>query len=105
MQVIPSNEKACEILDRLSQGGYILIVEYWQQLPDGQIVKSRAKQAAHLERKGIERMTKALDELRNSVAAAERMILARTETRVDGDDQVRGIREQLPGGALAAAAT
>jgi hypothetical protein len=68
------------------------------------LVKSRAKQAAHPEQvNGIRLMIKALDELRNGVAAAERMILTRTETRVDDDDQVRGIREPLPRGALTAA--
>lgn len=66
-------------------------------------MKSRAKPAAHPEQfNGIQLMIKALDELRNGVAAAERMILTRTETRVNDDDQV-GIREPLPRGALTAA--
>jgi hypothetical protein len=29
--------KAREILNQLPQGGYLTIVEQWQQLPDGQI--------------------------------------------------------------------
>ena len=29
--------KACEILYRFPQGGYLPIVENWRQLPDGQI--------------------------------------------------------------------
>jgi hypothetical protein len=29
--------KARQILDQLPQGGYKTVVEYWRQLPDGQI--------------------------------------------------------------------
>jgi hypothetical protein len=29
--------KAREIIDQFPQGGYMTIVEYWRQLPDGQI--------------------------------------------------------------------
>jgi hypothetical protein len=63
------------------------------------LVKSRAKHAAHPEQvNGIERMTKAVEELRQGVAAAERMILARIGASVDDDGQ-----EPTPRGRLTTA--
>ncbi len=68
------------------------------------LVKSRAKHEAHPEQiKGIERITKGLEELRQGVAAAERMIVARTEARLDDDSQPNSVREPSSGGTLAPA--
>ncbi|MER8464201.1 hypothetical protein [Mesorhizobium sp. M1396] len=66
------------------------------------VIRDRARSALHPEqvqhRKEAE---EALEVLRKGIAAAQRMILARTETRIDRDDKVRGIREPVPGGIAA----
>ncbi|MER8979454.1 hypothetical protein [Mesorhizobium sp. M0870] len=66
------------------------------------VIRDRARSALHPEhvqhRKEAE---DALDVLRKGIAAAQRMILARTETRIDRDGKVRGIREPVPGGIAA----
>ncbi|MER8923417.1 hypothetical protein [Mesorhizobium sp. M0802] len=66
------------------------------------VIRDRARSALHPEqvlyRKEAE---EALDVLRKGIAAAQRMILARTETRIDRDDKVRGIRDPVPGGLAA----
>jgi hypothetical protein len=50
-----------------------------------------------------QQLTKALNELREGVAATKRMVLERCEMRQDGDGQFRSIREPLPRRALGAA--
>jgi hypothetical protein len=49
------------------------------------------------------KLTKALSELREGVAATKRMLLERTEMREDDDGQFRSIREPSPRGALTGA--
>jgi hypothetical protein len=68
------------------------------------LVRSRARAALHpaqVEMQGL--LTKALDDVREGVAAAQRLLMERCEVRRDDDGQFRSIREPLPGGALRAA--
>lgn len=69
---------------------------------DLNVIRDRARSALYPEqvqrRKEAE---EALEALRKGIAAAQRIILARTETRIDRDDKVRGIREPVPSGIAA----
>jgi len=66
------------------------------------LVRARARQALHPEQTEMEQLlTKALDDVREGVAATKRMLLERCEMREDDDGQFRSIREPLPGRRLA----
>lgn len=68
------------------------------------IVRERARSAAHPTQAAEQQaLTKALADLREGVEAAKRLVLERTELRLDPDGQVRPIRSPLPGGQLAEA--
>ncbi|RWC92300.1 MAG: hypothetical protein EOS72_01915 [Mesorhizobium sp.] len=63
------------------------------------VVRDRARSALHPEQvKHRKEAEEALEVLGKGIAAAQRMILARTETRIDRDDKIRDIREPVPSG-------
>jgi len=69
------------------------------------VMRERARAALHPEEAQMQKsLTKALDELREGVAAMKRMLLERCEMSEDDDGQFRSNREPMPGKALAAPA-
>jgi hypothetical protein len=67
------------------------------------LIRERARQALHPEQTNMEKqLTRALEELREGLAATKHLLLARCEMREDDDGQFRSIREPLPRGRLTA---
>lgn len=67
------------------------------------LVRERARTALHPEQAELQKkLTKALSELREGVEATQRMLLERTEMRVDDDGQFRSVHKPPPRGKLTA---
>ncbi|TIM48775.1 hypothetical protein [Mesorhizobium sp.] len=63
------------------------------------VIRDRARSALHPEHVQNRKVTEdALNELNRGTEAARRMIMERTETRLDRDGHVRSVREPVPGG-------
>lgn len=69
------------------------------------LVRERARAALHPAQADMQsKLAKALEELRQGVAATERLLRERCELREDDDGQARPNREPVPNGARAAVA-
>lgn len=91
------------VLKRLSNPRILTAVlaqeDFLSGLSDAEfnLVKQRARTTLHPVQADMQaKLTKALGELREGVAAAQRLLLERTEMRADDDGQFRSIREPLP---------